>query len=280
MKFKLVRKEGMPWTAHDIDEVVDEGAEVKEVDAAELLKTVKSWELIEFCRAVLQREYRHVITSNDTDISDVAFRLGEAAYSAELDSDAEGLRDDILTGAIENQDDLQEQLHSACVSTVMYPRHAYEVLLHTDHFEYGFEEGLINFDRKNPDNIATAIAHWAYYADLQERLSKLDDIDIYDEHLGRCQDCEAKGYTVDSSDIVHRCDSCDKYDTREEAIKAAVHDKVVKECLRCDNKSYTLTGVNNSPEGCPVCSNLDPEEAQELAKDEDGLEPPEEEETE
>lgn len=276
MKFKLARAEGEGWKAYAPGEKVPEG-EVKEVDAVELLARPNDWELIEFCEAVLRRHYRYVVTSNDSDLSNVAWNLGEQEYAKELTGDAEDLRDDILSGEIDDSEELYERMHSVCDNTVTYTRHCYEVVQHTDNVEYGFTEGLINYDPKRPENLITSIAYWAYYGDLLERLGKMEGIDLRADKLGRCEDCDGKGYTIDSNDVIRRCEECDKYDTRAEAAEAAVDRKDAKKCLRCDNKSYTLTGVRGAPEACTNCSTLADEEACELAQ-EDGVEPPEDEE--
>lgn len=277
MKLLLAREDGEGWKAYVPGEDVPKGAETKEVDTDLLASDPNGRETVQLCEAVLRKHYKHVVTSNDSDLSDVAYHAGLRAYSRQLEADAESIRDDILSGDIESRDDLYERVSQEADSSAMYTRAAYEILLYSDNTTYGLDEGLMEYDRKHceGDTFITHLAAWAYHADLMDRLGRFDDIDVNDENLGRCTECGGKGYTVDSFDTVHRCGECDKYDDRKEAIEAAVTAKDVKECLRCDNKSYTMTGLNGAPEACVVCSTLSDKEAQELASVEDGVEPPE-----
>lgn len=277
MKLILVREEGEGWKAYVPGEEIPKDAEVKEVDTDVLVSDPNGWETVQLCEAVLRKHYRHVVTSNDSDLSDVAYHAGLRAYSQQLNYDAESIREDILSGDIVDRDDLYERVSQEAENAAMYTRAAYEILLYSDNTTRGRDEGLVEYDSRRcaGDTFITALAHYAYEGDLMARLDNFDDIDVNDANLGRCGDCNGKGYTVDADDVVRRCGECDKYDNRKEAIEAAVTAKDVKECLRCGNKSYTMTGLNGAPEACVVCSTLSDEEAQELASVEDGVEPSE-----
>lgn len=276
MKLILAREEGEGWKAYVPGEDMPEGAETKEVDTDLLASAPNDWETVQLCEAVLRKHYRHVVTSNDSDLSDVAYHEGLRAYSKQINADAEWIREDILSGDIASRDDLYERVGQEAENASMYTRAAYEILLYSDNTTYGLDDGLVEYDRKRcaGDAFITALAHWAYHEDLMERVAAFDDVDVNDKNLGRCSECDAKGYTVDVNDVVRRCGECDKYDDREEAIEAAVAEKAVKECLRCGNKSYTRTGLKGAPEACVTCCSLSDEEAQELAS-EDGVVPPE-----
>lgn len=275
MKLVLAREEGESWKAYVPGEDVPKGAETKEVDTDLLALAPNGWETVQLCEAVLRKHYKHVVMSNDSDLSDVAYHAGLRAYTQQLNYDAESIREDILSGDIVDRDDLYERVSQEAENAAMYTRAAYEILLYSDNTTYGLDEGLVEYDRKRcaGDAFISALAGWAYHADLMDRLGAFDDIDVNDENLGRCGDCNGKGYTVDAHDVVRRCGECDKYDDRKEAIEAAVDAKDAKRCLRCDSKSYTLTGVRGQPEACTNCSSLSDEEACELAQ-EDGVEPP------
>lgn len=270
MKFKLVREENGSWKVHDSAAGIPANAEVKEVETDELLKDPRGWAFTDFCEAVLRARYRHVVVSNESDLSDVAWNLGEREYAKELTCDAEGLRADILSRDIEDSDALYERMNDLCDNTVMYTRHCYEIIQHTDNIEHGFDEGLIHYDRENPNALITGIAYWAYYADLMDRLGEMDDIDLNADKLGRCEECDGKGYELDANDVIRPCGECDKYDSREAAADAAIAGGDVKRCLRCHNKGYTMTGVRGRPEACTVCTSLDDDEACALAV-EDGV---------
>lgn len=278
MKLLLAREDGEGWKAYVPGEEVPKDAEVKEVDTDALVNDPNDWKTLQLCEAVLRKHYRHVVLSNDSDLSDVAYHEGLRAYAKQLTADAESLYDDIVSGDIEDRDDLYERVSQQAENASMYTRAAYEILLYSDNTTYGLDNGLVEYDRKHceGDRFITALAHYAYHEDLMERVAAMDGIDVNDDNLGRCTECNAKGYTVDTFDAVHRCDECDKYDDRKEAIAAAVAAKDVKECLRCENKSYTMTGLNGAPEACRACSQMADEEAVELASTEDGVEPPEE----
>lgn len=278
MKLILAREEGEGWKAYVPGEEVPKDAEVKEVDTDSLVNDPNGWETVQVCEAVLRKHYKHVVTSNDSDLSDVAYHEGLRAYAQQLNYDAESIREDVLSGDIASRDDLYERVSQEAENASMYTRAAYEILLYSDNTTYGLDNGLVEYDRKRceGDAFITALAHWAYHEDLMERVAAFDDVDVNDDNLGRCSECNAKGYTVDANDVVQRCGECDKYDDRKEAIAAAVAAKDVKECLRCENKSYTMTGLNGAPEACRACSQMADEEAVELASTEDGVEPPEE----
>lgn len=277
MKLILAREEGEGWKAYVPGEEVPRDAEVKEVDTDVLVNDPNGWETVQLCEAVLRKHYRHVVTSNDHDLSEVAYHAGLRAYSDQVEADAESIRDDIVSGDIVDRDDLYERVSQEADNAATYTRAAYEILLYSDNTTYGLDEGLVEYDRHRcaGDTFIAHLAAWAYHADLMDRLGRFDDVNINDENLGRCTKCEGKGYTVDAFDVVHRCEDCDKYDDRKEAIEAAVAAKDVKECLRCDNKSYTMTGLNGAPESCRACCQMSDEEAVELASTEDGVEPPE-----
>ena len=277
MKLVLAREEGESWKAYVPGEDVPKGAETKEVDTDLLALAPNGWETVQLCEAVLRKHYKHVVMSNDSDLSDVAYHAGLRAYSQQLNYDAESICEDILSGDIVDRDDLYERVSQEAENAAMYTRAAYEILLYSDNTTYGLDEGLVEYDRKRceGDTYISTLAGWAYHADLMGRLDAFDDINVNDENLGRCGYCNGKGYTVDAHNEIRRCGECDKYDDRKEAIEAAVAAKDAKECLRCDNKSYTMTGRNGAPEACVVCCTLSDEEAQELASVEDGVEPPE-----
>lgn len=276
MKFILARAEGAGWKAYTPEENIPEGAELKEVDTKKLLAKPKDWGMVEFCEAILRRYYRHVVTSNDQDISDVAFHLGNRAYNDQVNTDAESIKEDILSGEIKDRDDLYERVSSECESAVMYTRSAHEVLLYTDNFDHGFDEGLISTEHsrseRNRPDMVTQIAHWAYYADLMERLQNMEGIDVNEDNLGRCKTCNGDGYVTDRYNVTHQCKECEKYDSRTAAVQAAVNAGDVKLCNVCNNMSYTHSLKDNMPIACTQCSDITDDEAAILARDEDGLE--------
>lgn len=199
MKFKLARVEGEGWKAYKYREPVPDGAEVKTVDAEEIFKNPKSWEAIDFCEAVLRRAYRHVVTSNENDLSDVAYSLGNRAYCKQLNRDVEHIVEDVKSGDIKDREGLLERVYNECESAVMYMRASHEIMLYTDHFEYGFDEGFICTERERPGrdepDLVTQIAYWAYYGDLMDRLSRAEGIDIDEEDLGQEANEEEEGST-------------------------------------------------------------------------------------
>lgn len=270
MKLKLAREEGKPWMAYKLDEKLPDVCEQFDVDTDELFTDLKDWQTVRFCEAVLQKSYRHVITSNDQDLSDVAYNQGNRTYAWQVNSDAESIREDILSGDIVDRDDLDERIYQEAENATMYTRNAYEIILYSDNADSGLDEGVVVYDRKHcaGDTFIGAMAYWAYAADLRAALAQFDDIDLNDDNLGRCSECDGKGYTVNKYSVLRRCMECEKYSTHEDAVDAGVKNKDVNRCYSCGNLGYSTNNEEENVEACTRCTSMTDENAQEQA-DED-----------
>lgn len=280
MKIKIARPPEGVWAAYEAN-AVPAGYEVKEGEDFELPFKPESYPAIEMAVAVLRRTYSAVYYTNESDLSHQAYLMGRAAYNAELESDVDSIVKDVFSGEINDRDDLYERIQEVCDSTVTYTRKVREILLYTENFNYGFDEGVLStrqpdFGPRRSTDWATSIAFWSYYGDLQDALGK--QLKMNKKHLGRCNECKCKGYVVED-DVVkicgaYDCDHGEKFATRDDAIKQAVENEAVKTCRVCDNRSYYVTDKKQI-EACPSCAaSMEKADAEELAS-EDGYEPEE-----
>lgn len=137
-------------------------------------------------KSVLERKYKHVITCrNDSDLLDEAQRICRRDYYADVNSTAESIRDDVLSGDIEDADELEQRIHETIdgASRVIYTHEAIQCVLHSDHNNAAFEDELLPAESYTDGIPWSSIAYYAFKADVEEKLEELG-VDASKRDLG------------------------------------------------------------------------------------------------
>jgi len=122
------------------------------------------------------------------DMLDRAIDLAHQAYKAHVNDLAEGIMEDIVSGEIEDRDDLSTRLHETADGDgwVIYTRKAMMVVMCSDNGGHGMEEGVIGASCFNGSIPWSQLAYCALEADITDALlsdGKEHGIDINAEDL-------------------------------------------------------------------------------------------------
>lgn len=101
--------------------------------------------------------------------------ITRADYYTEIKRIVDDLEDRYISSDI---DDISDALHETIDGHqwVIYTSYCFDVLRHSDNWEYGADEGLIDTKSGSLSDILRAAVYWAMYADVQNDLRSEEEL--------------------------------------------------------------------------------------------------------